>query len=88
MAIVGLDPEALTDRADAEDVGADEGDGFIHVVVLHSVLVVLKRHHHQRQRAHRVLAQVGQFDLQGHSVAHDAFSDNVTVTWFSVQQHI
>lgn len=77
-----------THRVDVESVGADERDCILQIVVLDSVLVILIGHHGQSQRAHWVLAQVGQFHFQAHGVTHFTVSDHITVTGLPVHQHI
>lgn len=79
---------APTDRVNVEGVRANEGDSVLQIVVLDSVLVVLVGHHSQGQGAHRVLAPIGQFYLQGHSVAHFTVGNDITVTWLPIHQHI
>lgn len=79
---------AHTDRVNVEGVGADEGDGLLQIVVLDSVLEVLIGHHSQSQGAHRVLAQICQFYLQAHRVAHFTVGNDITVTWLPIHEHI
>lgn len=81
-------PPVHTDRVGVEGVGADEGDGVLQVVVLDSILIVLIGDHSQSQGSHRVLAPVGQFHFQGHSVAHFTVGHDVTVARLPVHQHI
>lgn len=75
-------------RMDVEGVRADEGDGFLQLVVLHAVLIVLKRHHGERERTHGALTAIGQLHFQRHGVAHLTLGDRVTVTRFTVHFYI
>lgn len=77
-----------TNRVNVEGVGADESDSIFQIVVLDPILEVLIRHHSQGQRADGVLAHIGEFYLQGHSITYFTFSNDVTVTRLPVHQHI
>lgn len=77
-----------TDRVSVESVGANKGDSVLQIVALDSILIVLIGDHSQGQGSHRVLAPIGQFYLQGHSVAHFTVCNDVTVTRLPIHQYI